>query len=58
MDWDLLANQMFHNCVEAIKICDPLKRRREWQLYWQLMYDWKHFKEEKAAIEYGNNKND
>lgn len=48
MEWDEWAEQLYDFCVVQIKKTDPFKNPLEWNMLWELLENWKNFREEKS----------
>lgn len=48
MDWEDFTKVTFNDLTENIKICDVTKNPDEWQFLWDMLQDWKQYKEHVA----------
>ena len=48
MDCEKYGEELFDSCVKCVKEICPKDNPDEWELYWQLIGDWKKFKERKT----------
>lgn len=47
-DWEGWAKDVFSSCLEGIKECDPAKDRAAWNFYWDIMFHYRNYREDKS----------
>lgn len=51
MDWNKWAEDMFDSCSKAIKEINPSDKPLEWKFYWDMLQNYKTYREAKDRSE-------
>ncbi len=51
MDFDKFAEDLFDNSAKEIKVTNASKCHLEWKLLWDMMFNYKEFRESKDRIQ-------
>ena len=47
-DWDEWAKNLYGFCIDGIKETDPQKSPLEWEFFWNMLYNYRAYRENKS----------